>query len=117
MSLETDLRSVLEQVCPRVFPDVAPAATPQPYVTWQQIGGAAFAFADGTLPSKRNARVQINVWSSTRLECNALALQIEAALATTTLFSAEPESALAANEDEFTDLRGAMQDFTIWADR
>jgi len=117
MSLETDLYAVLAAVCPRVFPDVAPAGTEEPYVTWQQIGGSAFAFTEGALPNKRNARVQVNVWAATRLECNNIAQQIEAALAASPLFAATPESALVAELDEFTDLRGAMQDFSIWADR
>ena len=115
MSLESDLKTALEVLCPRVFPDVAPMGTTRPYITWQQIGGEAPAYVDNTVPDRRNAYVQINVWDTTRAASNALALQIEEALITHATLQARAQSALQATMDEDTDLRGCMQDFTIWA--
>ena len=117
MSLETDLVAVLQAVCPRVFPDVAPLATPRPYITWQQVGGDPVNYVDNTVPDKRNALMQINCWATTRLEANALALQAEALLIVSTALQARAQSALVAAHEEDTDLRGAMQDFTIWGAR
>jgi len=117
MSLETDLVELLQAQCPRVFPDVAPLSTTRPYITWQQVGGDALAFVDNTVPNTRNASIQVNVWSATRMQSTALMLQVEAALIGSTALQARPSSALIATHDEDTDLRGCMQDFSIWAPR
>lgn len=117
MSLETSLYTVLSGVCPRVYPDMAPNGTAAPYVTWQQIGGASPFFTEGALPNKRNARIQINAWAKSRMEANSICMQIEQAIVGSVLFSGEPAGALLAAIDEDSELRGAMQDFLIWADR
>lgn len=117
MSLETDLTAVLLALCPRVFPDVAPFGTQQPYVTWQQIGGPALTFVEGTLPDHRGALIQVNVWDDRRIDANALALQIEAALVAATQFQAQSSSAFSASFDDDSDARGTLQDFEIWAPR
>lgn len=117
MSLESDLYTVLSAQCPRVFPDAAPATTATPYVTWQQIGGDVVSYTEGTLADRRNARVQINVWDKSRLSATALMLQIEAAICAASQFQARPDSAHVAAMDDDTDLRGCMQDFSIWAIR
>ena len=114
MSLESELQATLTAVCPRSFPDFAPDGTATPYVTWQQIGGAPLAYVDDSLPDKRNARIQINVWAETRAAANAMMLQIEAAMIAQ---SARPIGGLLANFDEDANLRGAMQDFSVWAAR
>lgn len=116
MSLESDLVSLLQSLCPRVFPDVAPADAGLPFITWQQVGGDVIRPLSG-LPGKRNAMVQINCWSDRRSVANELALAVEAALVASAAFVARPVSALVATHDDDTDLRGAMQDFSIWADR
>lgn len=117
MSLESDLQALLLAQCPRVFPDVAPFATVTPYVTWQQVGGDPLSFTEDTVPNKRNASIQINVWSDTRLQANALMLQIEAALITCATLQARPSGALIAAHDDDTDRRGCLQEFSIWAAR
>lgn len=117
MSLESDLFTTLQAVCPRVFPDVAPTGESRPYITWQQVGGDVIKPLGQDVPDKRNALVQINCWADTRLAANALALQVEAALITAVQFVARPQAALQAAHDDDTDLRGAMQDFSIWATR
>lgn len=117
MSLESDLVTLLKTLCPRVFPDVAPTDTQRPYITWQQIGGDAPVYVEGQVPNRRNALVQVNTWATTRAEANALALQIEAVLTAATGMQAQPQGALIAAHDEDTRLRGAQQDFSIWAAR
>ena len=117
MTMEEDLLAVLLTVCPRAFCDFAPTDTPRPYVTYQQIGGAAVTFLDGARPSKRNAIMQINVWDDDRLEANALASQIEDALTAATQFQARPNGAFASDFDPDMERYGTRQDFDIWADR
>lgn len=117
MSLETQLTTLLRTLCPRVSPDEAPYGTPQPYITWQQIGGPAPVYLEGALPDKRAALIQINVWDDRRDQANALALQIEAALVAATVFQAQPRGAFMATTDDATQARGTMQDFEIWAPR
>lgn len=116
MSLETDLQALLLTLCPRVFSDVAEAGAAKPFITWQQVGGDVLQPISG-MADKRNALVQINCWAERRIDANALALAVEAALVGATVFQARPQSALVATNDDDTDLRGAMQDFSIWASR
>jgi hypothetical protein len=117
MSLESQLFTLLQGVCPRSFPDFAPATTARPYVTYQQIGGQAVNHLDRLIPNKRNAVMQINVWSDTRAEANTLIQSIEDALRMTTVFQAEPSGAPHASFDADIPVYAAIQDFSIWADR
>jgi Protein of unknown function (DUF3168) len=116
MSLETDLVTTLSTLCPRVFPDVADTSTARPYITYQQFGGKADTYTEGAVPDIRNARMQINVWSTTKSEVVSLMLQIEALLVAS--MRATAESALySVFDDDDLDLRGCAQDFSIWAGR
>lgn len=115
MSLEQTLYTVLTGVCPRVYPDVAPAGTATPYITYQQVGGQASSFTDGSLPDRRNASIQVNVWDKSRLNATTTMLQVEQAICSSVLFQATPDGAHIATFDDDTDLRGCMQDFSIWA--
>jgi len=116
VSIESLLTTALVAICPRSYPDEAPAATATPYVTWQQIGGPSLVYAEGVLPDKVGAFIQINVWHESRHSANQLARQIEAALAANTTFQARPISGLIASND-VPGLRGSMQDFEVWAPR
>lgn len=117
MSLESKLFTELAALCPRVFPDVAPEATPRPYVTYQQIGGDPSFYVEGQVMARVNAYVQINVWHTERQAANALMRQIEAALLQSTAFQAAPQAGLIAGFEDDTETRSAQQDFSIWADR
>ena len=118
MSLESTLFNTLKTlVSNRVYPDVAPLGVTKPYMTYQQVGGDAPTFLEATVPSKRNARMQVNVWSLTRAEANSLAIQVEAALVAATGIQAKPLGAFVADQEEETKLFGTRQDFSIWADR
>ena len=80
MTMEADLNTLLKAKCPRVFPDVAPAGTVLPYVTWQGIGGESVGFVDNTAADKRNTLMQVNVWAATRLQALQMARDIEDAM-------------------------------------
>jgi hypothetical protein len=118
MSVESDLFSALQALTSgRVFPDVAPLTTAQPYITYQQVGGESVAFVENGIPSQKNARVQINIWGATRSSVSALALQVEAALMTATAFQARPLGSPMSTYDGDMLIFGAMQDFTVWSAR
>lgn len=119
MSIETTLRAVIEQQCPRVFPDIAPFETAKPYVTWQQIGGDAPVYVEGAVMGQRHALMQIDVHADTRLEASQLMLGIEQALVESTALQAEPQGAMRADGDGegLERIYTASQDFSIWAPR
>ncbi len=118
MSLESSLFALLSPlVGGRVFPDVAPFDTARPYIVWQQIGGQAPTFLENTVPSKRNATVQISAWADTRMDANSTSLAIESALTLATTVQARPLSAHVSEHEPDLMRYGARQDFSIWADR
>lgn len=115
MTLEETLVAALKTVTPKVYPDVAPAGAAVPYLTYQQIGGKAIAYLDGSLPDKECAWVQISVWSATREEAKRLILAAETKICAT--MQASPQGASIAAYSEDSGRRGAHQDFEIWAAR
>ncbi len=117
MSLETEIVAALTAVCPRTFPDVAPAGTATPYLVWQLYGGQSVTYVEGALPNTRNGFLQVTAWTPQRLESNTLIQQVEAALLAAPGLQARADSALQSAYDKDTTLRGAMQDFDIWAAR
>jgi hypothetical protein len=117
MTLETRMQAALLALCPRVFPDVAELGTEAPYVTWQQTGGQAPVYQEGALPDKLNALVQINTWADTRKEASGLMRTIEAVLVADTSLNATPVGALVSDVDDDSDLRGAIQEFSLWVPR
>jgi len=117
MTVETDLTALLKTICTRTFPDFAPVGTARPYVTYQQIGGAAPVFVDNTVPDTENGEFQINVWADTRMQAKDLIKQIEAALILETQFQARPIGAAVSDFDADVPVYGARQDFSIWSVR
>ena len=117
MSVEQQLYSVLSALCPRTFPDFAPASTARPYITWQQIGGQSLRFLDNTAADKRHVEVQVNVWGNSRLEATTLARQIEDALCAAAVFVATPASEPVSDFDADIPVYGTRQDFSIYATR
>lgn len=101
----------------RVYPDVAPHNPQLPYITFQQVGGEALNFLDRTLPSKLNARMQVNVWAATRLEACTLAQQVEELFQLSLTLQAETLGAAVADFEEVGQLYGFRQDFSVWVDR
>ena len=117
MTIEADLVAVLQTICPRVFPDVAPQGAVAPYVTYQHLGGVPQRFVDGQAASLRHSMVQVNTWATTRAEALTLSRAIEDALCAATAFIARPDSEPLGDVDGDTDRRGCLQDFSIWSNR
>ena len=111
---ESQLNTSLKTICPRVFPDVAPANTARPYITWQQVGGKPVNFMAGA-SDKKNARIQINVWSDSRKEATTMIRAIENLMVAAPL-TAFIESGAVSTLDPETGYKGAMQDFSFWFD-
>lgn len=117
MTIEVAVANVLLTVCPRVFSDFASTATTRPYVTFQRIGGDAVQLVGPEVPNKINGLFQVDVWSASRGEADALARQIEAAMRTAATIQARPIGESIATSDAGLSLRGTSQDFSVWADR
>lgn len=117
MSMESDLVTLLKTACPRVFPDVAPAGTARPYLTWQGIGGQTARYTENTAANKRNTMVQIDAWSATRAEALTLIRQAEDLLCASTAFVVDPLGEALSTYEEDTQLYGCIQRFSIWAAR
>jgi hypothetical protein len=114
MSIEADIFNTLKGlVSNRVYPDVAPAGTEKPFIVYQQAGGEAVNFLEAGAPVKRNARMQITCWATTRLAAATLARQAEDAL-TSSALKAFSIGALTAIYEDDTGLYGTRQDFSIW---
>lgn len=116
MSLESDLFDAVKAlVGNRVYPDAAPFGAARPYITYQQVGGEAANYLESALVGKRNARMQVNCWSDTRLATMALARAAEDALVTSSLRAYVLGAPVSEHEDEMSPpLFGARQDFSIW---
>lgn len=115
MSVESIIFDALKSlVSNRVYPDIAPENATKPYITYQQVGGEAVNFIDTTVPSKKNARFQINVWSQTRLEAASLSRQIEDAIRVVSTLQTTVLGAPAALYEADTKLHGTRQDFSFW---
>ena len=118
MTVEADLFNALKAlVANRAFPDVAPAGTVRPYITYQQAGGESVVFMERAAASMKNGRFQVNVWADTRGSAAALALQIENTLIAATTMQATPLGSPVGAYEEDTNLFGTRQDFSIWSNR
>jgi hypothetical protein len=114
MTIESDLQTLLATLVDgEVYPDVANKPD-LPYITYQQVGGESIAFMEATVPSKRNARFQINTWAETRLQASALMRQVHDLVITTVALQATALGEPVATFDEDTKRYGARQDFSLW---
>ena len=118
MIVETEIYNTLAGLVPgHVWPDLAPLDVARPFITFQQVGGESVGFVEQVLPSKENARMQINVWADTRIQAKTLIKQIEAAMVAATAFQASAEGAPISRYEPDTKLYGSQQDFSVWSDR
>ena len=118
MSAEATIFSTLTGfVSGRVYPDVAPAGASLPRIVYQQVGGQADVFLDGTLPDKENGRFQATCWATTRLAARALSKQVEVALVGSGDFICRPVGARISGYEPDTNLYSSRQDFSIWSAR
>jgi hypothetical protein len=116
MTIEADIFAALKAlVANRVYRDLAPqTVTALPRITFQQIGGVGVNFIDPTVPSKKNARFQVNVWDATRDGAAVLSRQVEDALRAYSALVTTVLGAPVAVYEETTLLYGTMQDFSFW---
>lgn len=119
MSLETDVVTVLQTQCPRVFPASAPVNTQRPFVTWEHIGGDPLRYIDNTAAAQRLALLQVNTYASTKAEALTLALALEDALCASTAFSARPSGGPRGDHSDEVEpaLYWALQDFEVLGTR
>ena len=118
MTAEQAVYDRLKTLCSgRVYPDIAPAGAVEPYITYQQIGGEAVSFVGLDLPSKRNARMMLKAWATTRMGAALLAAQVEDLMLTSTALQASPVGAFSAEYDKDTGTYGSRQDVSVWVDR
>ena len=117
MSLETDLIPLLQAICPRTFPDLAPSGAATPYLTYQHIGGESLRYADNTAMDKRYPLIQINAWSKTRLEALTLIRQVEDALCASASLQTTPQGESLSTYEADTQLYGSIQRFEIFGAR
>lgn len=115
MSLESQIYDALKTlVSNRVYPDVAPENTVRPYITYQQVGGRGVNFIDPNVPSKKNARIQVNVWADTRSAAGELSRLVEDTLRVVTALHVSVIGAAVAAYDDGTKIKGTRQDFSVW---
>ncbi|WP_230944974.1 DUF3168 domain-containing protein [Burkholderia vietnamiensis] len=113
MLAESVVATALSPVLPaKVFPDVAPAATAAPWITYQAVGGQAFATIDGETPGTLNARMQVTVWSKTRLQTGNIMQQVFQALVNPAV-KAVPIGAPVSTFEPDTLLYGSTLDFSV----
>jgi len=114
MSLDALLLPVLGAlVGGRAYPDVPPPDVVAPYITWQQVGGQAVNYLDTATPvTRRNARVQVNVWAVRRSTASSLMAGAEDALKASV--QAYALGAATSLHEPDLQLYGSMQDFSIW---
>lgn len=117
MSLDSDLKTALETVCPRVFPDFAPVGTTRPYITFLQIGGYSIRPIGKTVPDKRHAEFQIDWWADTRASAKAVADSLDSTLRQASAFAASPMAEPVSDYDADMKRFGARQDWSIWGSR
>jgi hypothetical protein len=114
MSLESSMKTLLGPVVAgRVYPDVTPDNPTFPLIVYQQVGGTAYEYTDSTLPNHDHARMQVYVWSRSRLEATALARQARAAIIGSTLV-AQTYGAAVSTFDDTLKLYGSRTDYGIW---
>ena len=115
MSLEAQIKTLLGPVVSgRCYPDTIPDGTPTfPLIVYQGVGGTAFEYMDKTLPDQEHARVQVVVWSKTRLEASQIAREAREALVLSDM-AVETYGAAVWLYEEALKLYGARTDYGIW---
>lgn len=114
MSLELSVMGILGPLIGnRVYPDVAPDDPVFPLIIYQNVGGVPYEYVDQTLPEHDNARLQLVVWSKSRLEASTVSRNARLAMLGSQLTVKTLTVAVSLfNED--LKLYGSRTDFGIW---
>lgn len=114
MALETIVKAALDPiVSSRVYADVSPDNPTFPFIVYQQVGGKVVNFLEQDIPNLTNARVQVHVWSKTRIECSSLMEQVKIAMIEGAP-AAIIESPQVSVYDDPTKSYGARIHFSVW---
>jgi hypothetical protein len=118
MTVESDLYGLLKGlVSNRCFPDFAPLGTVRPFITFEQVGGEALSFLDGTLPDKKHGRFEISVYADSRAACAAVALQVESVMAAATVFQSTAIHAPISDYADDVKIYSSTQNFSVFSTR
>jgi len=118
MTVESDLYGILKGlVSNRCFPDFAPLGTVRPFITFEQVGGEALSFLDGTLPDKKHGRFEVSVYADSRAACAAVALQVEGVLAAATVFQSTAIHAPISDYADEVKIYSSTQNFSVFSTR
>ncbi len=118
MSVESDIFNALKGlVGNRCYPDIAPLGTLRPFICFEQTGGTALSNLDGSLPDKKHGRFEIGVYADTRSSCAAIALQVEAAMAAATTFTASAIHAPISDYASDVLIYSSTQNFGVYSTR
>jgi hypothetical protein len=113
MSIEATLNTTLGAlVGGRVYPDTPPDNPTFPLIVYQQVGGEAVEYLEGTLADQDNARMQIVVWSKTRLEASSLARSARTLMVGT--LNATTLNAPVSLHEAALKLYGSRTDYSVW---
>jgi hypothetical protein len=116
MTIETIVYNALRAlVSDRCYADLAPDVAIKPYIVYQAVGGGSINYTDPTIPDKSNTRMQVAVWADTRTQASTIAKQIEDIMRTHPTMQTTVLGQPVSDYDEATKLRGARQDYSIWA--
>ncbi len=96
----------------RCFPDVAPANTARPYITYQAVGGQSQSYLNNSV-ALQNARMQVNVWADSRAVARAVMTRVIGALCQPSIRATAIGAPVSTYESD-TKLYGSRADFSIW---
>ncbi|MGO4278212.1 DUF3168 domain-containing protein [Cupriavidus sp. RAF20_2] len=111
-SAESIIVAALAGLNVKVYPDVAPAVSTGPYITYQAVGGQDTNALDGPA-DLQNARMQVNVWAPTRGAAVSTMRAVFAALTDPTV-GGIPIGAPVSTYESDTKLYGSRLDVSIW---
>jgi len=118
MTVESDiLNTVKALVGNRCYPDFAPLRTVRPFIVYEQTGGEALHFIEGTLPDKKHGGFEIGVYADTRAQCASIALQVEAAMAAATVFQSTAIHAPISDYSSEVLIYSSTQNFSVFSSR
>jgi hypothetical protein len=113
VGIEATLKTTLGSlVSGRVYPDTPPDNPTFPLIVYQQVGGQAIEYLEGTIGDKDNARMQVVVWAKTRLEAASIARSARVALVGT--LTATTLAAPVSLYQEELKLYGSRTDYSLW---
>lgn len=118
MAIEASIKTALAAVAGgRVYPDTTPdnltdAALAGGVIVYQQVGGEVINPLDCSDPNMDHARIQVWVWSKSRLTTSSVMRQVRVALTGT--LKAYAFSAPVSEHNDTLNLYGARCDFGVW---